>query len=139
MFFIICFLYDKKKKLCNLINQKSSNQCKINKQTDCLSIVPDRKIRVFISSKCGIEEYDRVRAELKKKLEATQLIKAYCFETAGSSSYSAEKQFMSSLRFSDVCIFLIDNKDDVSEGVQKEVNAAMRYNKKSLFLCNALR
>lgn len=106
---------------------------KINKQTDCLSIVPDRKIRVFISSKCGIEEYDRVRAELKKKLEATQLIKAYCFETAGPSSYSAEKQFMSSLRFSDVCIFLIDNKDDVSEGVQKEVNAAMRYNKKSLF------
>ena len=106
---------------------------KINKQTDCLSIVPDRKIRVFISSKCGIEEYDRVRSELKKKLEATKLIKAYCFETAGSSSYSAEKQFMSNLRFSDVCIFLIDNKDDVSEGVQKEVNAAMRYNKKSLF------
>lgn len=51
--------------------------------TDCLEvyktfreeslILPGKKIRVFISSICGVERYDKVRLKLKNAIEATQL------------------------------------------------------------------
>ena len=38
-----------------------------------LSIFPRQKIKVFISSICGVEKYDKVRDELKTAIERTQL------------------------------------------------------------------
>ena len=35
-------------------------------------ISPGQKIKVFISSICGVERYDKVRLELKNAIEATQ-------------------------------------------------------------------
>lgn len=41
---------------------------KAEEQERCtsLSISPSSKIKVFISSICGVEKYDKVRADLKK-------------------------------------------------------------------------
>lgn len=39
---------------------------KAEEQSDPLPISPDQKIKVFISSICGVEKYDKVRAELNK-------------------------------------------------------------------------
>ena len=41
---------------------------------------PGQKIKVFISSICGVERYDKVRSELKSAIEATQLAEVYIFE-----------------------------------------------------------
>ena len=52
-------------------------------------ISPRQKIKVFISSICGVERYDKVRLELKKAIESTQLAEVYLFEGAGASTLSA--------------------------------------------------
>ena len=44
---------------------------------DSLMVSPGQKIKVFISSICGVEKYDKVRAELKKAIEDTQLADVY--------------------------------------------------------------
>lgn len=51
-----------------------------------LPISPGQKIKVFISSICGVEKYDKVRAELKKAIERTQLVDVYTFESRGASN-----------------------------------------------------
>lgn len=101
------------------------------------SVYPQTKLKVFISSMCGVEKYDIVRKELKKKIEDTQLAHVYLFEDSGSSTISAEDHYIFALQDSDVCIFLIDNLDGVRPGVQKEVEAAKKNNIKSFFyFCN---
>lgn len=55
-----------------------------DKQNIPLIISPGQKIKVFISSICGVEKYDKVRAELKSAIEATQLADAYTFESKGA-------------------------------------------------------
>ena len=98
------------------------------------SILRSRKLSVFISSMCGDNgKYDKVRNTLKKKIEETQLAEVYLFEDEPASTLPAEKHYIWSLEDSDVGIFLIDNADGVSQGVQKEINAARKNNIKSLF------
>lgn len=56
------------------------------------SILPSRKLRVFISSICGDNgKYDKVRNTLKKKIEETQLAEVYLFEDEPASTLPAEK------------------------------------------------
>ena len=43
--------------------------------------VSGRKIRVFISSICGQEKYDSIRAKLGKSITDTQLAEVYMFES----------------------------------------------------------
>lgn len=57
----------------------------------------------------------------------------YLFEGAGSSTMSAGDHYIFALEDSDVCIFLIDNADGVTPGVQREIDAAKRQHIKSLF------
>lgn len=84
----------------------------------------DKKLKVFISSICGEEKYDRVRHELKRAIEDTNLAEVYTFEETGASTLSAEEHYIWELKDSDICIFLIDNKDGVRSGVQKEIDIA---------------
>jgi hypothetical protein len=94
----------------------------------------NRKISVFISSKCDSEKYIKVRNSLREKLEKTKLFNVYLFEHNGASTLSAVDNYvMEEYINSDVVIFLIDNADGVPEGVQKEIDVAKKYNKKSLF------
>lgn len=44
------------------------------------SLIPHSKLKVFISSNCGIKKYDDIRKKLKDKIEQTQLADVYVFE-----------------------------------------------------------
>lgn len=95
------------------------------------------QIKVFISSRCGKTKYDDVRSKLKKKLEDTRLVKVYLFEKGFASTQSATQDYLYALDDSDVCIFLIDNYDDVTTAIVKEIGRAKSYPKKSLYIfCN---
>lgn len=54
---------------------------KAEEHSTSLPISPGQKIKVFISSICGVEKYDKVRADLKSAIESTQLADAYTFES----------------------------------------------------------
>ena len=96
-------------------------------------ISPGQKIKVFISSICGVERYDKVRLELKKAIESTQLAEVYLFEGAGASTLSAGNHYTWALEDSDICIFLIDNADGIRPGVQAEIDTVNKYKIKALY------
>ena len=98
------------------------------------SLQPGRKIEVFISSICGDKgKYDHVRAELKKAIEDTGLANVYLFEGEGAASMPAGSHYVFALEDSDICIFLIDNADGVTPGVQKEIDTVKKNNIKALY------
>lgn len=88
------------------------------------------KIKVFISSKCdnigAPPKYNPVREELKQIIERTGLAKVYTFESQGASTLSAGDHYSFALEDSDVCIFLIDNADGISPGVEKEIKIVQK-------------
>ncbi|MDP2813788.1 MAG: hypothetical protein Q8N92_04990 [Erysipelotrichaceae bacterium] len=97
----------------------------------------DEKIKVFISSKCGEEKYDKVRKDLRSLMEDTGIVKAYLFEERIASTLTAEQNYLYGLDDSDICLFLIDNADGVPDGVLKEYQRAKSHPKKSLYIfCN---
>lgn len=92
-----------------------------------------QKIKVFISSICGVEKYDKVRAELKSTIEATKLADVYTFEGKGASTLPADAHYTWALEDSDICIFLIDNEDGINPGVQAEIDTVKKHNIKALY------
>ena len=114
----------------------SIGKIKRNKQESIKEfwINPREKIKIFISSKCGDKgKYDNIRKELKKAIENTNLAKVYLFEEETASTLTASQHYLWALEDSDVCLFLIDNKDGIPEGVQKEIDTAQKYKIKSLY------
>lgn len=103
--------------------------------TDSVSpmIKPRLKLKVFISSNCDTKKYKDIRKELQNRIEKTQLADVYVFEREEGSTLSAEEDYILALRDSDVCIFLIDNKDGVNLGVQREIDVARKDKKMSLY------
>ena len=98
------------------------------------ALQPGRKIEVFISSICGdYGKYDHVRAELKKSIEETGLANVYLFESKGAASMPAGSHYQFALEDSDICIFLIDNADGITPGVQREIDTVKRNNIKALY------
>ena len=95
-------------------------------------IIPNQKIRVFISSACE-GRYSLVRAGLKALIEATQLADVYAFESEGASTGSARHHYEGHLKDCDVCIFLIDNKDGIRDGVQKEIDIVKKHGIKAFY------
>lgn len=91
-------------------------------------VKPRYKIKVFISSICGKKKYDKIRAELKTYLEATGIMTVYAFESSGASTLPAKDHYLLGLKDSDVCIFLIDNKDGIPQGVQNEIDCVKNNN-----------
>ena len=95
------------------------------------------KLKVFISSKTGDEQdcikYNLARKAIKEILETTGLFHIYLFEEEGTSSTSAMNHYIKHLQNADVCIFLIDNKDGVPEGVQNEVDEVLKNKIPSLY------
>ena len=106
---------------------------KAEKDSVPLLICPGQKIKVFISSICGVERYDKVRSKLKSSIEATQLADVYLFEEAGAASLSASSHYTWALEDSDICIFLIDNFDGIKPGVQAEIDTVKKHNIKALY------
>ena len=106
---------------------------KSEKQNIPLMISPGQKIKVFIRSICGVEKYDKVRADLKSAIESTQLADVYTFESNGASTLPAGDHYILALEDSDICIFLIDNEDGITPGVQKEIDTVKKHNIKALY------
>ena len=100
--------------------------------------IDQQKLKVFISSKTGKyltdEKYVLARVAAKETLESTGLFKVYSFESEGPSVNSALEHYTEGLKDSVyVCIFLIDNKDDVPKGVQIEIDTVNKYQIPSLY------
>lgn len=106
---------------------------KTEKQNAPLMVSPGQKIKVFISSICGVEKYDKVRSELKSAIENTQLADVYAFENKGASTLPAGTHYTWALEDSDICIFLIDNADGINPGVQAEIDTVKKHNIKALY------
>lgn len=102
-----------------------------------ISMHPNSKIKVFISSKCDKAgeppKYAPIRSELKQVIEKTGLASVYTFEDEAASTLSAGDHYTFALEDSDVCIFLIDNADGVSSGVQVEIDVVRKNNIKALY------
>lgn len=92
---------------------------------------PSHRLKVFISSKIGDtlgdQKYVLARAAAKKLLEDTGLFKVYLFESEGASTNTALDHYTHNLIKSDVCIFLIDNKDGVPGGVYTEYETVSKH------------
>lgn len=85
----------------------------------------DRKLTIFISSKID-KRYNIVRKALKTLLLETSLVAyVYAFETEGASSSDVKSAYLREVSLSDLCIFLIDNADGVSDAVYAEHERAV--------------
>lgn len=84
----------------------------------------ERKLTVFISSKID-ERYKPIRLALKTLLMETGLVSSvYAFEQEASSQ-NTQGAYLSEVSQSDLCIFLVDNADGVSDAVYKEHKQAI--------------
>lgn len=77
------------------------------------------------------EKYDTLRKEIKELIEQTQLADVYLFEDTEAASISAGNHYIWELEECDICIFLIDNKDGIREGVQREIDTVANRQKKA--------
>lgn len=87
------------------------------------------KVTVFISSKCG-GRYAIIRKALKELLLETGMTNVYVFETAPGSSQPMPDAYLQYINESHLCLFLIDNKDGVTNPVLAEYQRAKELGKK---------
>lgn len=87
------------------------------------------KITVFISSKCG-GRYTIIRKALKELLLETGMASVYAFEAAPGSSQPMPDAYLQYINESHLCLFLIDNKDGVTNPVLAEYQRAKELGKK---------
>lgn len=84
----------------------------------------ERKITIFISSRIN-ERYNIVRKALKTLLLETGMVASvYAFETEGACSQDVKSSYLKEVSQSDLCVFLIDNADGVSDAVLAEHSRA---------------
>ncbi len=94
------------------------------------------KVSVFISSKCG-GKYTIIRKALKQLLLETGMTNVYAFETAPGSSQPIPDTYLQYVDESHLCLFLIDNKDGVTDPVLAEYQRAKDLEKKIIcFFCD---
>ena len=83
----------------------------------------EHPLRVFISSKCG-GKYTIARKALKSLLCATGLFEIYAFETEPASSIDTQSGYLEYVEQSNLCVFIVDNADNVSSAVLSEIKTA---------------
>lgn len=102
-------------------------------------------VKIFISSNCDHDEdkqrgnakYSIMRKSLKLLLESTEVCGVYIFEEGTATSYSVVSSFVNPLEDSDLVIVIVDNKDGIGEGTQKEISRAVALKKKCIYVfCN---
>ena len=94
-------------------------------------------IKIFISSGCGKgkERYNKIRADLKLRIEKTGMAIVFLFEDSEYASSMPSSQFyLRELDDSNLCIFLIDNADGIFDGVAPEIQRARTTGKKSIYI-----
>lgn len=103
------------------------------KEVVLTELKPNMKLKVFISSICGNPKYDEIRKLLKERIEHTQLADVYACEQEEATTLPDGANDTYALRDSDVCIFLIDNKDGITQNVQRAIDIARRERIESLY------
>jgi len=87
------------------------------------------KVKIFISSTC--DDYDGkytiARKGLAALLEETGLVQVYLYEEDTAHSADNESSYIGSLDDSDLCIFLINNSDEIRPAVLKEHSRAKKH------------
>lgn len=102
-----------------------------------LENIVENKVKIFISSRCDNGRYTIMRKGLKELLVNTGLVSVYIFEDAASSSFCVEDSYMRELESSDLCVFIINNDEDITEGVVKEYTKAKTLGKRAMyFFCD---
>lgn len=91
-----------------------------------------RKVRVFISS-ISEDRYAIARKAIRSMLEETNLCEVYAFEDEGGKTEAVIPSYLNRINEIDVLIVLIDNKDGVSDHVQREITRARELKKKCFF------
>lgn len=89
-------------------------------------------IIVFISSKCD-GKYREMRKRLSKLINDSPLMNSICYEEEGSRSVKSEEFYVNHVKSCDVCLIIIDNEDEISPSVLKEIDTAKKHNKKCLY------
>ena len=89
-------------------------------------------IKVFISSKCD-GKYREMRKRLSKLINDSPLMCSICYEEEGSRSVKSEEFYVNHVKSCDVCLIIIDNEDEISPSVLKEIDTAKKHNKKCLY------
>ena len=89
------------------------------------------KLRVFIGSIAN-DKYDESREVLKQEIESTGLANVYLSNSKVTIDSNVNNHIWR-VEDSDVCIFIIDNRDGVIAEVQDEINIANRNNIKSIY------
>ena len=99
-------------------------------------------VKVFISSNCDSKEakqsgnakYGVMRKSIKILLESTAMCEVYIFEEGTATSYSVIPSYMNPLEDSDLVIVIVDNKDGIGQGTQKEINRINAIGKKCIYV-----
>lgn len=97
------------------------------------------KVKVFISSRCDSNDADDLKYGVMRKaltllLEETGLCDVFVFEEGTATSCSLEHSYMDPLADSDLVIVIVDNQDDVSLAIRREINRAKALNKKCIYI-----
>ena len=97
----------------------------------------NQKLDVFISSKIN-PRYTLIRKALGALLYESELVNTvYVFEEEGATSDSVKSAYLKEVALSNLCIFLIDNKDGHSDNVYAEHKMARDKGINRLyFFCN---
>lgn len=95
-----------------------------------------RKLSVFISSRMS-GRYDFIRRELAFLLINTDLFDVFIYEDSGAGSENNIDSYIEELKRSDAVIFMVDNKDDVSDAVLNEERTAKENGLRRIYIfCN---
>ena len=87
------------------------------------------KVKIFISSRID-NRYTIVRKSLKLLLEETNMCEVFIFDESNASTQNVVDYYMNKIDDIDICIFIIDNKDKVSDPVLQEQKRAIELKKK---------
>jgi hypothetical protein len=93
----------------------------------------DRSLSLFISSKVDAR-YSPLRGAIKDELEHSGVFNVFAFECGSASSNTPYEYFKHHLSESDVVLFLLFDKKDLTIPVFAELDLAIKQNKKRLFL-----
>lgn len=110
----------------------------MSKENKIYKVFQDNPLNIFISSNCEDQKFLKVRKSLKKILKEEIGANVYLYEEDDhGSTMDVESAYLLHLEKSDICIVIIDNKEGVRQGVQKEIDYANKHNIKILYLFSA--
>src|SRR5690625_5121201 len=97
------------------------------------------KIKIFISSTVDEEAdniFSELRKEITKELEGLGLFNVYIYERGYGTSKNVVDDYLDEISDSQVCLFLINSAEGVSDGVQKEITYSRKLNKPQIYIFN---